>query len=285
MRDDRPINVQGWQPENYGHEYFGPVPLSKALAMSLNTVSVRLTLEMTPARGRAHRASARHRLEARAQRLDRARHVGSVAAGAGRRLRALRQWRLCGHAARDRPHHDAQRQAALRIPARRSSAASSTPRYVAMMNCDDGADAHHRHRAQGVAAGLDRRRQDRHVARISATPGSSATRRISSPASGSAMTTARRPSTSPAAACRSKSGAASCATRTRACRSPRCRPSNGGGLIAACSAVADRRRIAPAKTDGAPPRPPAIDSDHAAMRRARSGGLDGWLLDNLFGRR
>jgi penicillin-binding protein 1A len=48
VRDDRPINVKGWQPENYGHEYFGPVPLSKALAMSLNTVSVRLTLEFTP---------------------------------------------------------------------------------------------------------------------------------------------------------------------------------------------------------------------------------------------
>ena len=48
VREDKPINVKGWQPENYGHEYFGPVTLSKALAMSLNTVSVRLTLEMTP---------------------------------------------------------------------------------------------------------------------------------------------------------------------------------------------------------------------------------------------
>jgi penicillin-binding protein 1A len=48
IRDDRPINVKGWQPDNYGHEYFGPVPLAKALALSLNSVSVRLTLEMTP---------------------------------------------------------------------------------------------------------------------------------------------------------------------------------------------------------------------------------------------
>jgi penicillin-binding protein 1A len=48
VRDDRPINVKGWQPENYGHQYFGPVSLSKALSMSLNTVSVRLTLELTP---------------------------------------------------------------------------------------------------------------------------------------------------------------------------------------------------------------------------------------------
>jgi penicillin-binding protein 1A len=48
VREDRPIKLKGWQPENYGHEYFGPVTLTKALAMSLNTVSVRLTMEFTP---------------------------------------------------------------------------------------------------------------------------------------------------------------------------------------------------------------------------------------------
>ena len=48
VREDKPINVKGWQPENYNHEYFGPVTLSRALAQSLNTVSVRLTLEVTP---------------------------------------------------------------------------------------------------------------------------------------------------------------------------------------------------------------------------------------------
>ncbi|HET9687817.1 MAG TPA: PBP1A family penicillin-binding protein, partial [Pseudolabrys sp.] len=48
VREDRPINVKGWQPENYGHEYFGPVTLTRGLAQSLNTVSVRLTLEVTP---------------------------------------------------------------------------------------------------------------------------------------------------------------------------------------------------------------------------------------------
>ena len=48
VRQDAPIKVKGWQPENYGHEYYGPVTLSKALALSLNTVSVRLTLEFTP---------------------------------------------------------------------------------------------------------------------------------------------------------------------------------------------------------------------------------------------
>src|SRR6187397_1058473 len=48
VREDRPINVKGWRPENYSHEYFGPVTLTKALALSLNTVSVRLTLEVGP---------------------------------------------------------------------------------------------------------------------------------------------------------------------------------------------------------------------------------------------
>jgi penicillin-binding protein 1A len=49
VRDDAPITVKGWKPENYEHEYFGPVTLTQALANSLNTVSVRLTLEFGPA--------------------------------------------------------------------------------------------------------------------------------------------------------------------------------------------------------------------------------------------
>ncbi len=48
VRQDGPIKVKNWQPENYSREYFGPVTLTKALALSLNTVSVRLTLELTP---------------------------------------------------------------------------------------------------------------------------------------------------------------------------------------------------------------------------------------------
>ena len=49
VREDRPIALKGWKPENYRHEYFGPVTLRQALANSLNTVSVRLTLEFGPA--------------------------------------------------------------------------------------------------------------------------------------------------------------------------------------------------------------------------------------------
>ncbi len=49
LRDDAPIAVKGWKPENFEREYLGPVTLTQALANSLNTVSVRLTLEFGPA--------------------------------------------------------------------------------------------------------------------------------------------------------------------------------------------------------------------------------------------
>jgi penicillin-binding protein 1A len=48
VREDAPISVKGWKPENYEREYLGPVTLTRALANSLNTVSVRLTLEVGP---------------------------------------------------------------------------------------------------------------------------------------------------------------------------------------------------------------------------------------------
>ncbi|QGM47003.1 transglycosylase domain-containing protein [Methylocystis heyeri] len=58
VREDGPLNVKGWQPENYSHEYFGPVTLTRALSLSLNTVAVRVGLEVGP-KAVAHTA---HRL-------------------------------------------------------------------------------------------------------------------------------------------------------------------------------------------------------------------------------
>jgi penicillin-binding protein 1A len=46
VRDDAPISIKGWNPENYSREYFGSVTLTKALALSLNTVAVRLGQEV-----------------------------------------------------------------------------------------------------------------------------------------------------------------------------------------------------------------------------------------------
>jgi penicillin-binding protein 1A len=48
VREDGPINLKGWQPENYSHEYLGPVTLTRALSLSLNTVAVRVGLEAGP---------------------------------------------------------------------------------------------------------------------------------------------------------------------------------------------------------------------------------------------
>jgi len=48
LREDAPINIKGWQPENYEKDYRGPVMLKDALAQSLNTVAVRVGLEVGP---------------------------------------------------------------------------------------------------------------------------------------------------------------------------------------------------------------------------------------------
>ncbi|MBR1217056.1 penicillin-binding protein 1A [Bradyrhizobium sp. U87765 SZCCT0131] len=48
IRQDGPLDIKGWKPENYTHEYFGSVTLTQALAMSLNTVAVRVGLEVGP---------------------------------------------------------------------------------------------------------------------------------------------------------------------------------------------------------------------------------------------
>ena len=49
VREDKPVVLKGWKPENYSRDYHGSVTLTQALAHSLNTVSVRLTLELGPA--------------------------------------------------------------------------------------------------------------------------------------------------------------------------------------------------------------------------------------------
>jgi penicillin-binding protein 1A len=48
VREDGPIKVRNWRPENFTQQYYGPVSLSTALSMSLNTVAVRLALEVGP---------------------------------------------------------------------------------------------------------------------------------------------------------------------------------------------------------------------------------------------
>lgn len=48
IRTDGPIKIGNWTPENYEQKYNGPVPLSYALANSLNTVAAQLVMEVGP---------------------------------------------------------------------------------------------------------------------------------------------------------------------------------------------------------------------------------------------
>ena len=126
VRDDAPISVKGWSPENYSRQYFGPVTLTKALSLSLNTVAVRLGLEVGPKAvvRTAHRLGIASDLDA--QRLDRARHVRSLAARTGQRLCGLRQRRHRRPAACDPARAHGRRQAALPAPQRQQRPRRST---------------------------------------------------------------------------------------------------------------------------------------------------------------
>lgn len=46
--EDKPLDYNGWQPENAEHKYFGKIKLKDALAYSLNTVAARLAIDVGP---------------------------------------------------------------------------------------------------------------------------------------------------------------------------------------------------------------------------------------------
>ena len=208
VREDKPIAVKGWQPENYSHEYFGPVSLTKALALSLNTVSVRLTLEFGPTAvmRTAHRLGIASKLEPNASialgtsEVSVLELVGAYAAFANGGIavspHVVERVRTAGgkllvpaQGRQSRPHH---RGALRRHDERDDAGDAARPAPRARPSCPAG---------RPPARPAPRR--------ISATPGSSATPAIWSPASGSATTTLRRRRRPPAAACRSRSGAGS----------------------------------------------------------------------------
>jgi penicillin-binding protein 1A len=49
VRNDAPIRIGKWTPENYHGKYYGKVTLATALAKSLNSVAAQLTMEVGPA--------------------------------------------------------------------------------------------------------------------------------------------------------------------------------------------------------------------------------------------
>ncbi|MHA6687892.1 transglycosylase domain-containing protein [Mesorhizobium sp. A556] len=48
VRNDAPIKIGKWSPDNYGGKYYGKVTLATALAKSLNSVAAQLTMEVGP---------------------------------------------------------------------------------------------------------------------------------------------------------------------------------------------------------------------------------------------
>ncbi len=118
VRQDAPLDLKGWKPENYSHEYFGAVTLTQALGdVAQHRGGEGRARSRAEERG-ADRASPRHFLQARRQSIDRARHLGSVDAGTRWRLCALRQWRAWRLAARHHQDQDARRQAVVRAAGR-----------------------------------------------------------------------------------------------------------------------------------------------------------------------
>ncbi|EAV42434.1 penicillin-binding protein [Stappia aggregata IAM 12614] len=46
IRQDQPLRFGNWSPKNYSKDYYGPVTLTRALSLSLNTVAAQLTYEV-----------------------------------------------------------------------------------------------------------------------------------------------------------------------------------------------------------------------------------------------
>lgn len=68
MRNDAPIRIGKWTPENYEQKYSGPVTIGAAFAQSLNTVAAQLVMEAGPANviKLAHRLGIESELQANA---------------------------------------------------------------------------------------------------------------------------------------------------------------------------------------------------------------------------
>ena len=276
MREDKPIALKGWRPENYSREYHGPVTLTQALAHSLNTVSVRLTLGVRPDRRRqtAYRLGIASKLEANPSLALGTSEVSLIElvsayapfANGGKRDRAL-----CGRA-----HQHQGRPDALPCARRTISGAIIEPRYVAMMNAMMRETLRVGTAQQGAVAGLAGRRQDRHQPGFPRRLVHRLHRATSSPGSGSATTIPRRRAARPAAACRWRSGR---------------RFMRGAHQGVAVAGLPGHRGAVAASIVQhalhAPPPAHVEPSPGAQPQRTQQpgGGLDGWLIDTLFGRR
>lgn len=133
VRQDAPLDVKGWKPENYSHEYFGPVTLTQALAMSLNTVAVRLGVEVGPQNvvRTAHRLGIASKLESNASIA-----LGTSEVSLTELVGAYSAFANGGLAASPHVIEKIRTPEGKILYARRSEAAAQVvdPRYVGMMN-------------------------------------------------------------------------------------------------------------------------------------------------------
>ena len=161
VREDRPVSVKGWRPENYTREYYGPVTLTQALAMSLNTVSVRLTLEFGPTAviRTAHRLGIASKLEPNASIALGTSEVSVLEMVSAFATFANNGMAITPHVVESIRSKDGK----VRLPAQ--AAKPRTDRRSALRRDDEHDDAGNtadRHRPQGRSRRPAGRRQDRH---------------------------------------------------------------------------------------------------------------------------
>ena len=161
VREDKPIAIKGWKPENYSREYHGPVTLTQALALSLNTVSVRLTLEVGPAAvaKTAYRLGIASKLDANASLA-----LGTSEVSLIELTSAYAPFANGGDAIAPHVVERVRTHAGKVLYARAAQKLGRIidPRYVGDDEHHDARDPADRHRAEGAARGLAGRRQDRH---------------------------------------------------------------------------------------------------------------------------
>ncbi len=178
VREDAPIRIGTWAPENYSHRYEGPVTLRTALAQSLNTVAVRLGQEVGPKAvvQTAQRLGITSPLQANGSialgtsEVTLLEMVGAYAAFANGGIGVMpyvvdggegRPTARCSTGGRQRARPGHQRRCGRHDER------------------DDARDLRVRHRQEGRHPGLGSRRARAAPPRITATPGSSASRAAS----------------------------------------------------------------------------------------------------------
>ena len=161
VREDKPISVQGWRPENFEHEYLGPVTLTQALANSLNTVSVRLTMEVGPAAvvRTAYRLGIESKLEPNASIALGTSEVSVIELVSAYATFANGGLAVAPHVVERIRSTDGK---TLYTRSTQALGRIVDPRTIGMMNTMMRETLGQRHRAPRRPARLARRRQDRH---------------------------------------------------------------------------------------------------------------------------